>query len=104
MTMTDECVVHDRTGPLPLTPTRGSAAPGTQPRGPLTLSYARGLEEQRAATEHRRRLQLVLVGAGSAALGLALALILAWEADRWLTDWHYRDMGPDGYAGAEVVE
>lgn len=84
---------------------RGSAAPGTLPRGSLTLSCARGLEEQLAATEHRRRLQLVLVGAGAAALGLALALILSWEADRWLTDWHYRDVGPAGFAaGAEVVE
>lgn len=98
--------VHDRQSGI--TPAHGTAAPGTQPRGPLTLSHALGLEEQRATTEHRRRLHLVLVGAGSAALGLALALILSWEADRWLTDLHYRDIGRAGPAGvadgAEVIE
>lgn len=93
--------IHDRQSGI--TPAHGTAAPGTQPRGPLTLSYARGIEEQRAATEHRRRLQLVLVGAGSAALGLALALILSWEADRWLTDWHYRSVGAASFAAGEGV-
>lgn len=82
-----------------------SAAPGTAPRGPLSLGYAHGLEEQRAAAEHRRRLELIRAAAWSLALAWAVTTVLAWEVDRWLTDWHYRDLAPANLApGDEAAE
>lgn len=66
-----------------------SAAPGTTPRGPLRLGYAHGLEEQRLDAEHRRRRELIRDAGGALGIGLFAALVLAWEADRWLTDLHY---------------
>lgn len=57
--------------------------------GPLSRPWLDAEYDAWLARQDRRNLRLI--AAAGLALGLAIAggLTFAWQADRWLTDWHY---------------